>query len=86
MRLLTLVVLAQMTEIWTKIFAQHCSRLGTNKNLGRDQVDLLRNDDITDKARYVSGPSSIYSWSISHILEQEFFCLGRLGSSGSSNF
>ena len=55
MRLLTLVVLAQMTEIWTKIFAQHCSRLGTNKNLGRDQVDLLRNDDITDKARYVSG-------------------------------
>ena len=32
-----------------------CSRRGTNKNLGRDQVDLLRNDDITDKARYVSG-------------------------------
>ena len=25
-------------------------------------------------------PSSIYSWSISHILEHEFFCLGRLGS------
>ena len=28
-------------------------------------------------------PSSIYSWSIGHILENEFFCLGRLGSSGS---
>ena len=28
-------------------------------------------------------PSSIYSYSIGHILEQEFFCLGRLGSQGS---
>ena len=28
-------------------------------------------------------PSSIYSWSIGHILENEFFCLGRLGSQGS---
>ena len=28
-------------------------------------------------------PSSIYSWSIGNILEHEFFCLGRLGSSGS---
>ena len=28
-------------------------------------------------------PSSIYSWSIGHILAHEFFCLGRLGSSGS---
>ena len=29
-------------------------------------------------------PSSIYSWSIiGHILEHEFLCLGRLGSSGS---
>ena len=27
-------------------------------------------------------PSSIYSWSKNHILEHEFFCLGRLGSSG----
>ena len=24
--------------------------------------------------------SSIHNWSISHILEHEFFCLGRLGS------
>ena len=40
---------------WLDIFAQHCSRRDTNKNLGRDQVDLLRNDDITDRARYVSG-------------------------------
>ena len=29
------------------------------------------------------GPSSIYSWSIDHILEHEFFCLGRLGCPGS---
>ena len=28
-------------------------------------------------------PSFIYSCSIGHILEHEFFCLGRLGSSGS---
>ena len=28
-------------------------------------------------------PSSIYSWSIGHILEHEFFCLSRLGSQGS---
>ena len=28
-------------------------------------------------------PSSIYSWSIGHILEHEFLCLGRLGSQGS---
>ena len=28
------------------------------------------------------GPSFIYNWSIAHILEQEFFCLGCLGSSG----
>ena len=27
-------------------------------------------------------PSSIYSWSISHILEHEFFWLGPLGSKG----
>ena len=33
--------------------------------------------------RYYKGPSSIYSWSIGRILEHEFFCLGRLGSSGS---
>ena len=32
---------------------------------------------------YSCGPISIYSWSISHILEHEFFCLGCLGSSGS---
>ena len=25
------------------------------------------------------NPSSIYSWSIDHILEHEFFCLGHLG-------
>ena len=29
------------------------------------------------------APRSIYSWSTGHILEHEFFCLGRLGSSGS---
>ena len=28
-------------------------------------------------------PSFIHSWSISHILEHEFFCLGRLGCAGS---
>jgi hypothetical protein len=28
-------------------------------------------------------PSSIYSWSIGHILEHKFFYVGRLGSQGS---
>ena len=28
-------------------------------------------------------PSSIYSWSIGHILEHELFCLGHLGCAGS---
>ena len=28
------------------------------------------------------NPSSMYSWSISHILDQEVFCLGPLGSLG----
>ena len=32
---------------------------------------------------YVDDPSSIYSKSIGHILEQEIFCLGRLGNQGS---
>ena len=32
---------------------------------------------------FSNKPSSIYSWSIGHILEHEFFCLGRLGSQGS---
>ena len=31
----------------------------------------------------IQGASSLYSWSISQILEHEFFCLGHLGSSGS---
>ena len=31
----------------------------------------------------VLRPSSIYSWSIGHILEHEFFGLGHLGSAGS---
>ena len=28
---------------------------------------------------FPGNPSFIYSWSISHILEQEFFCLGHFG-------
>ena len=32
---------------------------------------------------YCCVPSSIYSWSIGHILEHEFFCLGHLGWAGS---
>ena len=29
-------------------------------------------------------PRSIYSWSLGHILEHEFFCLGHLGCAGSN--
>ena len=32
---------------------------------------------------YGFEPSSIYSWSIGHILEHRFFCLGHLGCAGS---
>jgi hypothetical protein len=35
---------------------------------------------ITD---FYYSPSSIYSWSIGHILEHKFFCLGHLGCAGS---
>ena len=33
--------------------------------------------------RFISTPSSIYSWSVGHILEHEFFRPGRFGSQGS---
>ena len=33
-------------------------------------------------AQFSSNSSFVYSWSIGHILEHEFFCLGRLGSHG----
>ena len=35
------------------------------------------------KSNKSKNPSSIYSWSIHHILEHKSFCLGRLDSSGS---
>ena len=35
------------------------------------------------KRRFVANPSSIYSWSIDHILEHDFFCLGHFGCAGS---
>ena len=38
-----------------------------------------------DKFCYIfqyKSPSSIHSWSISHILKYEFFCFGLLGSYG----
>ena len=41
----------------------------------------FKNEGGTHDARL--SPSSIYSCSIGHILEHEFFSLGRLGSSGS---
>ena len=43
---------------------------------GRDLV-------LEAKTKYTLYPRSIYSWSIGHILEHEFFCLGCLGSQGS---
>ena len=33
--------------------------------------------------KFWTYPSSIYSWSIGHILEHDFFCLGHLGCAGS---
>ena len=35
------------------------------------------------KDHVCQDPSSIYSWSIGHILEHDFFCLGHLGCAGS---
>ena len=37
----------------------------------------------THEEIFGSYPSSIYSWSIGHILEHDFFCLGHLGCAGS---
>ena len=37
----------------------------------------------SEKSGFGKYPSYIYNWSIGHILEYEFFCLGRLGSQGS---
>ena len=37
----------------------------------------------TERNRLRKDPSFMYSWSISNILEHEFFSVGRLGSSGS---
>ena len=56
----------------------------------KGQKALIRPMEYTGKQcvqlmnlQFTYYPSSIYSWSIGHILEHEFFCLGRLGSSGS---
>ena len=40
-------------------------------------------DCVTTKTFFCSTPSSIYSCSIGHILEHDFFCLGHLGCAGS---
>ena len=40
-------------------------------------------DEPSHSKKYTKIPSSIYSWSIGHILEHEFFCLGHLGCAGS---
>ena len=47
---------------------------------GKDRKPWPILDDLLREGLY---PSSIYSWSTGHILEHEFFCLGRLGSQGS---
>jgi hypothetical protein len=44
---------------------------------GPDQKKFAIQDGLIGK-----DPSSIYSWSISHILTHEFFCLGNFGSYG----
>ena len=44
---------------------------------------LMYNLCILTYNLFTCSPSSIYSWSIGHILEHEFFCLGHLGCAGS---
>ena len=39
--------------------------------------------DFVQKLTLPISPSSIYSWSIGHILEHEFFSLSHLGCAGS---
>ena len=46
-------------------------------------VDVLTIVGFSLMAYYHSSPSSIYSWSIGHILEYEFFCLDPSGTQGS---
>ena len=45
--------------------------------------DLKNYTDVCLIWLALQSPSSIYSWSISHILEHKLFCLGCLWSSGS---
>ena len=64
-------------------------RIGRQKETGTAKAKIKKTDN--DKKRVVhnagsflgNDPSSIYSWSIGHILEHEFFCLGHLGCAGS---
>ena len=51
----------------------------TPKAISKWQV---RADAFANSPQYFRS-ISIYSWSIGHILEHEFFCCGRLGSQGS---
>ena len=54
-------------------------------NLDRSKIvsDLHKDKALADLMAYsciILGPRFIYNWSISHILEHKFFCLGRFCS------
>ena len=55
---------------------------GLQQNQSSKALDTLL-CQINQKGRINVPPSSIYSWSTSHILEHEFFCFGRLGNQNS---
>ena len=70
---------------YTKLLEELTQVIVPDRNFSRYR-NLISNASVSHTCYYVpnySVPSSIYSWSIGHILEHEFFCLGCLGSQGS---
>ena len=68
---------------WKSHIVSALSILLCNENLNSFLTSVRKLFMGGDYSWKYGNSSSIYGWSIGHTLEHEFFCLGRLGSSGS---
>ena len=73
-------VLDLQTIRWNNVSSSSYELLITYFNETQFWIPNFRNFQQSNESWFC--PSSIYSWSIGHILEHEFFCLGSLGSQG----
>ena len=74
--LVVLVALVSLVALVVSVFLL--------QDISNYQAIYVKNISSGITGIYTSNrPSSIYSWSIGHILEHEFFCLGSLGCAGS---